>query len=82
MLALGLFLKSQCFNGCASVDRTLAPTPPPPGGHELLASPRMPWDYLGCRNPLSSKGQHIARIASLCGIPSAMATGAGPHVGT
>jgi hypothetical protein len=82
MLALGLFLKVRVSMAVLLSTGPLHPPPPPPGGHELLASPRMPWDYLGCRNPLSSKGQHIARIASLCGIPSAMATGAGPHVGT
>jgi hypothetical protein len=81
MLALCLFLKVRVSMAVLLSTGPLHPPPPPPAATSYLHPPGCPGIYLGCRNPLS-KGQHIARIASLCGIPSAMATGAGPHVGT
>ena len=82
MLALCLFLKVRVSIAVLLSTGPLHLPPPPPAATSYLHPPGCPGIYLGCRYPLSSKGHHIARIASLCGIPSAMATGAGPHVGT
>ena len=60
MLALCLFLKVRVSMAVLLSTGPLHPPPPPPGGHELLASPRMPWDLFGLSEPLVQGPAHCS----------------------